>query len=322
MRFGELPPFEVRLLNVNRTLSRAAFLLVLGCQAPTPQHQAHTAAVSSAAPADPCGEYAAPFGPLPDATSPPGYPFEARLPPPWEHGRELCAKLGPPCTAIVFDTNLGSLQRMEISLPATQRNRSAKQTQQWALEAVRQLRAELGLTIVPQAWSQSPSGAFYFTIDPVDGFGHVRYYLETRKEMGDSWNGGIELAGVTGVHLEGKRLLTELEVGQRLVGRHMCERVPTGEYDDVPMMRPCDPSPGDPGMCSRIPPEHSLVPRMRNELRVIEQPPRFQLIPFLHRSPNKIRLAWSGIVTVDAFTGETVVDPNGLPLRPISEAPP
>ena len=102
----------------------------------------------------------------------------------------------------------------------------------------------------------------------------------------------------------------------------MCEGVPTGEYDDVPMMRPCDPSPGDPGMCSRIPPEHSLVTRMRNELRVIEQPPRFQLIPFLHRSPNKIRLAWSGIVTVDAFTGETVVDPNGLPLRPISEAPP
>jgi hypothetical protein len=312
---------EVKPLNVNRTLARGALVLAVACQAPAARHEVHTAAAATVT-TDRCAEYAAPLSPLAGTKPPPGYPFELRAAPDVGRGSELCAKLGPPCTSIAFDVNLGSLQRINLSLPATQRDRSVARTQRWALEAVRELRAELGLTVVPQVWSQSPSGALYFAIDPVDGVGQVYFYLETREEMGDSWNGAVELAGVTGLHLEAARLLTELEVGQRLVGRHRCEAVPTGEYDERTLLQDCDPSPGDPDMCSRIPPDYVRVPRMRTELRRIEQPPRFELVPFLHRSPNRLRLVWSGTVLLDAFTGETVVDPDGLSLRPIRTAPP
>ncbi|HSQ68216.1 MAG TPA: hypothetical protein VLM85_33630 [Polyangiaceae bacterium] len=274
---------------------------------------------AGATPTDPCWELNAPLAALPNAITPPEYPFI--IAPPAEAAQRqqaVCPRVGPPCARAAMDDR-GLLQRVEIEVPITDKSRSRAATEARALEMVRALRVEFGLSVVPKTWTRTKDGGMRFAVDPADGFGSVRFTLETRPEMADDWHGTIELAGITGLNLGSAKPIPKEQIIERFIGRRYCVVVPTGEYETRTYPRVCDPPPGGtPEHCE----ERVRVGITRRELRTVTREPptnlrvSLQLTRMVNEGPNKARLVWAlwraeeptnweSTLLVDAFTGAT-----------------
>jgi hypothetical protein len=268
-----------------------------------------------ATPIDPCAELWQPLAALPDTVVPPEYPFI--IPPP-PNGAQLqdCARVGPPCESIGGQAQ-GLISRVQIVVPITDKGRSRPATEARALEIVRKLRADFGLSVVPKSWTRSADGAMRFDVDPADGFGRVQFSLETRPEMADDWHGVIELNGITGLRLGNAKPIPRETITERLLGRRYCVDIPTGEYETRKFPRVCDPIPGD---TVRSCEETVRVGLTRREVRTVTAGPptnlrsMLQLTRSANEGANKVRLVWAlwthdepsnyeSIYLVDAFTG-------------------
>jgi hypothetical protein len=98
----------------------------------------------------------------------------------------------------------GLVNRVEAVFPPAA-GRTPEAAKRRMLEFVRALKAEFGLSEVPQAWPDSPDGSLRLEVRREDGLGVVRGFLETRKEWGPSWSASLWRSALTGVDLRGAR---------------------------------------------------------------------------------------------------------------------
>ena len=295
----------------------------------------HATASAASEPKDPCAELYQPLAAIPGAIVPAEYPFVVKPDPSAaERQQSACARAGPPCVAAGMDAR-GLLQRVEIEVPVSAK-RSSVATEARGIEIVRALQKDFGLTVVPRDWTRTHEGAVGFDIDPADGFGRVRFALETRPEMADDWHGTITLEGITGLRLGGARPLPKQRIVERLIGRRYCVDVPTGEVETRTMARACDPPAGVAyGRCE----EKVQVPLTRRELRTVaaDGPTKLraalQLTLSVNEGPHTARLTWAlwrgeepsnyeSTLLVDAFTGATLSPYHLAGARRIARADP
>ncbi|NMB76605.1 MAG: hypothetical protein GYA21_15935 [Myxococcales bacterium] len=256
---------------------------------------------------------------LADAAPPPQYPFK-RTPEkdPWSAGQVLCERLGPQCSAVAIGGD-GLVERVDYIFKR-EPGRTPEDAKRRILDMVRTLKAEFGLSAVPENWPVRADGRLRFAVRPPDGIGVVEGFLETRGEFGIDWHGSLWRRAVTGVDLGEARLVTREAVQRRLLGRHYCVREGTNEFEVQRRCRPCDPVAGLAESCANAC-EDSKVEKTRLVTRQVvkERPLRMHLQRVINGAGLE-RLLWTVSVpetpenlppdlVVDAFTGE--VSPPG-----------
>lgn len=234
--------------------------------------------------------------------------------------REQTARLGPEFTGASFGAD-GHVNLLQFSIPP-QPGRTVDGAWALSFEAVRKLAAELGLTVLPDAWEPVPGG-MRIRVAPRDGLGTIDATFETRPAYGPDWHGLIRRNAITGVHLGTARLIPREVVLQRMTGRRYCLQVPTGQFELRRWRHPCDPVPHQLNSCRSA---ESAVRVPKTELTTFtvdeNRPMRADLQAIRDPDGTSVRLVWAlslaqtpsdmpPDILVDAFTG-TILSPLEL----------